>query len=358
MAKRRLSRRQAWRIEKIQQDRIARAGKQCQLAEQQLAAGDLGPEQIGLVIAHYGGQVEIEAREGPLAGCTQRAHLRANLDTLVTGDQVAWRPARHTEPVATAADEQRTSTAGTGVVTARMQRVSELCRPDMHGALKPVAANIDQIIVTCAPEPKVYPAMLDRYLVAAEHQRIEPVLLLNKDDLLCPANEQDIAAMLQQFANIGYRTVYTSTRREQGLHDLHRLLAGRTSVFVGQSGVGKSSLINTLLPSAGIRVGELSPSTKKGRHTTTTAKLFHFPHGGNLIDSPGVRDFGLWHMSETEIADGFRELRPFLGHCRFRDCSHQHEPGCALTAAVTNGQILPRRLRSYHHLVAALQSNS
>lgn len=361
MAKRRLSRRQAWRIEKVQAERIARAGKKSQQVEKQLTEGKLGPEQIGLVIAHYGTQVEIETQGSTAARRIQRAHLRANLDPLVTGDNVVWRPARTNDHGThdQAIDDGGADIADTqvGVVVARMPRDSELCRPDAHGALKPVAANINRIIITCAPEPRVYAAMLDRFLVAAEHQGIEPILLLNKDDLLTPDNRDGITTMLEQFAAIGYLVIYTSTQRDNGLQNLQRQLAGNTSVFVGQSGVGKSSLINALLPTANIRVGALSASSGKGRHTTTTAKLFHFPNGGELIDSPGVRDFGLWHMSEPEIAQGFRDFAPFLGHCRFRDCAHAQDPGCALHTAVNDGHIHPRRLQSYHHLVAALHNN-
>lgn len=355
MGKRRLTRRQAWRIEKIQQDRVARANRKTDLAEQQLGAGTLGPEQKGLVIAHFGIQAEVEAVEGELAGTTHRAHLRANLDPLVTGDLVAWRPAatgtrNGDQPVPTGANT-------TGVVTARMPRDSQLCRPDQTGALRPVAANINQIIITCAPEPSLFPAMLDRYLVAAEHQCIEPLILLNKTDLLDTGNYSELGPMLQEFTDIGYQVLHSSASRDDGLSELQEILRGKTSVFVGQSGVGKSSLINALLPAEDIRVGELSASSGKGRHTTTTARLYHFPQGGNLIDSPGVRDFGLWHLEEAEIARGFRDFAPFLGHCRFRNCRHRKEPGCALNAALREGAIVPRRLSSYHHLVEALQQS-
>ena len=339
MAKRRLTRRQNWRINKIQQERTQRADKKAEQLEQQLAEGELGPEQKGLVIAHYGGQLEIEALEGELQGSCQRAHLRANLDRLVTGDIVAWRPGQPS-----------------GVVVAQFDRHSELCRPDSGGELKPVAANIDYIIVVIAPHPQPHAYLIDRYLVAAENQAIAPILLLNKQDLITGDKRGAIDELLQVYRDIGYPVISASSLQNTGLQQLRQLLAGHTSVFVGQSGVGKSSLINTLLPEANIRVGEMSAATGKGRHTTTTARLFHFPGGGKLIDSPGIRDFGLWHLDREGISRGYREFHPFLGHCKFRDCRHRGDPGCALDQALAEGAISQRRYDSYHHLVQSIET--
>ena len=127
---------------------------------------------------------------------------------------------------------------------------------------------------------------------------------------------------------------------------------------MGQSGVGKSSLVNVLLPDAGMRVGALSENTLKGTHTTTTAQLFHLDCGGSLIDSPGIREFGLWHMSKEEVEQGFREFRPHLGYCKFRDCQHHKEPGCAILAATESGEITASRLESYRHIIASLEDDS
>jgi ribosome biogenesis GTPase len=335
MAKRKLTRQQAWRIEKIQEERSKRAGKRDALAEESLAGGSLGPEQHGLVTAHFGTQVEVESASGERVRC----HLRANLETLVTGDRVVW-----------------CQGDATGVIVAQEPRHTVLSRPDPYGSLKPVAANIDQIVVVIAPLPEPHAFLVDRYLVAAETVNIEPVILLNKTDLLESGGElaRQIDRLLAIYPTLGYRILHTSSKRG-GLEELHAALRERTSVFVGQSGVGKSSLVNALLPEADLRVGGLSETTSKGTHTTTTAQLFHLPRGGSLIDSPGIREFGLWHMSREQVEQGFREFRPLLGHCKFRDCRHVHEPGCAVLAALEAGEICPRRMDSYRHIVASLE---
>jgi len=335
MSKRKLSRQQAWRVEKIQDERARRAAKRDAEAEQALAGGELGPEREGLVTAHYGTQVAVESAPG----VSLRCHLRANLEALVTGDRVVWCEG---DP--------------TGVVVAQLERNSVLSRPDPYGKLKPVAANIDQILVVIAPLPTPHANLIDRYLVAAETVGIEPVILLNKIDLLAddPVLGQEMDELLAIYPTLGYRILRTSSL-EGGLEELHGALRERISVFVGQSGVGKSSLINVLLPDAELRVGALSESRQKGVHTTTTAQLFHLDCGGSLIDSPGIREFGLWHMSREQVEQGFREFRPFLGACKFRDCRHQQEPGCAILGAAESGQISQRRLGSYRHIVTTLE---
>ncbi|RLQ22307.1 small ribosomal subunit biogenesis GTPase RsgA [Seongchinamella sediminis] len=335
MSKRKLSRQQAWRVEKIQEERAKRAARRDAAAEQAVSGGELGPEQEGLVIAHYGTQVAVESAPG----VSQRCHIRANIEGLVTGDRVVWCEG---DP--------------TGVVVAQLARHSVLSRPDPHGRLKAVAANIDQIFVVIAPHPEPHANLVDRYLVAAEAVAIEPVILVNKSDLLDgdPALRAQMEALVTIYPRLGYRVLYTASR-QGGLRALQEALRARISVFVGQSGVGKSSLVNALLPEAGLRVGALSANTRKGTHTTTTAQLFHLACGGSLIDSPGIREFGLWHMERLEVAQGFREFRPHLGHCKFRDCRHEQEPGCAILAALESGAISQSRLDSYRHIVASLE---
>ncbi len=273
-----------------------------------------------------------------------RCHLRANLEGLVTGDRVVWRAAEDAE-----------GNVSEGVVVARSERQNVLERPDARGQLKPVAANIDQILIVFAAEPAPHPNLIDRYLVAAEATGIAPVLVLNKIDLL-PDSGGELRALLARYEALGYPVVTSTTAGEAGLDALLDRLSGRTSVFVGQSGVGKSSLIDRLLPDESLRIGALSKDSRKGTHTTTTARLYRLPTADDaeLIDSPGIREFGLVHLDERQVAEGFIEFRDFLGRCRFRDCSHRHEPGCALLEAVERGDIHPQRFASYRHIVDSL----
>ena len=334
MSKRQLSRRQNWRIGKIQDERAARAAKREERLLDELEGGDLGQEQHGLVIAHFGVQVDVEDSDGHICRC----HLLANLPTLVTGDRVVW-----------GAGNQ-----GHGVIVAQLPRTSELCRPDSRGQLKPVAANVDQIVIVFAPLPHPHANLIDRYLVAAEHAGIAPLLLLNKADLLDEENAPFIDSLLATYRQLGYPLLEVSAHDGAGMEQLRAALDDRISVFVGQSGVGKSSLVNSLLPGVDLRVGALSELTGKGTHTTTTARLFHFPDGGDLIDSPGIREFGLVHVSRDDVEAGFIEFRELLGRCRFRDCHHDREPGCALLQALEEGRIQPQRLASYRHIIASL----
>jgi ribosome biogenesis GTPase len=339
MSKRKLTRRQAWRIEKIQTERQTRAARRDVTTSEQMSEGGLGPEQHGLIITHYGTQVLVEATEGELAGQAQRCHFRSNLGSLVTGDRVVWHAGN---PL--------------GVVVAVLPRASELSRPDPHGDMKTVAANIDRIVIVIAPYPEPHAVLIDRYLVAASAIGIEPVLLINKIDSVDEATQAKVTLLEKTYRDLGYTVLRASTHTGEGLAALKQFLADFTSVFVGQSGVGKSSLVNALLPAANLRVGALS-ERQLGSHTTTNAQLFHFPDGGDLIDSPGIREFGLWHMDAEDVLEGFIEFRPFIGHCKFRDCSHRHEPGCAILQALAEAKISPGRMDSYRFILSTLNQD-
>lgn len=330
MAKRNLNRRQQWRIDKIQQERRQRAERR-QIGVSEDAINALGSEEDGVVIANFGASVEIEDREGKVLRCL----LRQNLPQLVVGDRVVWQRA----------DEG-------GVVIAMQPRRSELARPDPAGNLRPVAANIDQILVVAAPAPAYSPEMIDQYLAAAELTGIAPVLVFNKIDLVDDNNRKAVDKLLSSYHKLGYTVVSASTKVSHGMDELFTRLKGKTSVFVGQSGVGKSSLVQSLLPQQQIGVGELSTQSGLGQHTTSTSRLYHLPGGGEIIDSPGVREFRLWQMEPSELIRGFREFAPYLGQCKFRDCTHEHEPGCALREAVERGDIEARRLASFRRIAA------
>jgi ribosome biogenesis GTPase len=343
MSQRKLNRRQTWRVEKIQQEKAERAHKKEQVIEQKLGAGELGNEVQGRVVAHFGSQAEVELLSANYEKAVRyRCFLRANLGSLVTGDEVVFRPSSEVDGVLT------------GVIEAVLERRSELSRPNPYNEIKPVAANIDSIVLVIAPEPEAHVNLIDRYLVAAENCHIEPLLLLNKTDLLDENNHGRFYALLAHYEALGYRTLSVSSKNQQHLAELKAFLNGRTSVFVGQSGVGKSSLIAALLPGTELKVGALSENTRKGKHTTTTARLYHFPSGGHLIDSPGIREFGLWHMSASDVLYGFRELRALEGYCRFRDCAHEAEPGCAFSQAVKNGEVKAERFDSFKRIVKTL----
>lgn len=285
----------------------------------------------GLVIVNYGKSMLVEDAAGVLHRCV----ARRSLDSIVCGDRVNWQ--------ATGSQE--------GVITAITPRRSVLSRADGTDRQRPLAANIDQIMIVAAPEPVLEPFLVDKYTVAAELANAAPILVINKADLLDNAAHRELDSRLADYVSTGYPVIYTSARQNSGLEELSDRLAGNTSILVGQSGVGKSSLIRRLLPELDIAIGRLSEASGQGRHTTTTTTLYHLAHGGDLIDSPGVRDFRLGQVDPDTLAAGFREFRPHIGHCRFNNCRHVSEPDCAVIAAVEDGLISARRLESYRKLL-------
>ena len=335
MGRRRLTRRQLERIQHIQERRREKAAQRSARHAETLSEDGLGTEQIGLVIANYGPTLIIEDKQGGLHRCA----VRQNLGTLVCGDRAVWQSSGPEE----------------GVVTAIQKRRSLLSRPDYSGQQKPLAANLDQVIVVIALRPGLNEFLIDRYLIAIATIRVTPLILVNKIDLLDSPARTALEKRLSGYQRIGYSMLFASTRTAHGLDALRNRLSEHTSILVGQSGVGKSSLIKALLPHREIRTQALSKATGHGTHTTTTTSLYHLPDGGDLIDSPGVRSFGLGALQPNDLEQGFVEFAAYLGRCRFSNCSHRTEPGCALLAAVQNGEIDPRRLQSYHQLKDSLE---
>jgi ribosome biogenesis GTPase len=287
--------------------------------------------QLGLVLAHYGQASLVESGTGDVIRCA----TRKNLPRTVCGDRVRWEATNPRE----------------GIITRVLERNTSLVRPDHNKKERVVAANIDQVVVVIASKPSFEYGMLDRYLAAAELIGATPVILLNKADLLDADSRAKLEQRLSVYREIGYPLLFTSTRSNAALVELHQQLKAHTSILVGQSGVGKSSLVQALLPDLDIRIGTLSQVTGLGRHTTTVAMLYHLPDGGNLIDSPGVRDFTLGSVEVAMLASGFREFTPYLGQCRFHNCRHLSEPGCAVQDAARAGTISKRRLENYQQLV-------
>lgn len=234
----------------------------------------------------------------------------------------------------------------TVVVTRIQPRSTELVRPDSRGRPEVLAANVSQLAVVLAPRPAPDVFLVDRYLVAARLMGAAALLVANKADL-DGARAMDLA----EFGAAGYRVQHVSAARRTGLAPLAAALAGHTSILVGQSGVGKSSLLNALVPGLDARTRALSGDGREGRHTTTSSALHPLPGGGELIDSPGVRDYAPPPVPPRELAHGFPEFDEPGRRCRFADCRHLAEPGCAVKDALASGTISTRRYESYQRLL-------
>lgn len=292
----------------------------------------------GVVVSRFGKSADVEDN----AGIIYRCSIRRTLPSLVTGDKVLWRESL----------EPNTN----GIIEAVHPRHSELVRPDFYDGVKPVAANVDQIVIISAVLPELSFNIIDRYLVACEATKIKPIIVLNKIDLLDEQKKQEIEQQFLIYTKIGYQVLFFSCQSQQGIEPLQKVLDGKISILVGQSGVGKSSIINLLLPhNQATLTGEVSEISGLGQHTTTSTRLYHLPNGGDIIDSPGIREFGLWHLEPEQVIAGFVEFDDYLGGCQFRDCNHLDTPGCLLQKAVAQGAIAPSRLDNYHRILQSMR---
>lgn len=279
----------------------------------------------GQVVAAFGRHFDVETAEG-IVSCVTRGKKGG----IACGDRLQI---------------EMTGTAQ-GVIKSIDPRTSLLFRSDEFKE-KIIAANVTQIIVVVAAEPAFYEDLVSRCLIAAEAASLKIVIVLNKCDL--EQATRAALAQLQLYRDLGYPLVTLSAR--QDISPLRSCLQGETSVLVGQSGMGKSSIINALLPAAQAHTREISQALNSGKHTTTHARLYHLDDDSHIIDSPGLQEFGLSHINEMDIAHAFVEFRPYLGHCRFSNCRHLVEPGCAVLEAATAGKIDRRRLGTFHKLV-------
>lgn len=285
----------------------------------------------GLVVARFRRHVAVEDERGEQFLCLTRGR---SLNPLV-GDRVTFERAGD----------------GTAFVSAVSPRKSTLTRIDSRGRCEPVAADVTQLLIIGAPEPRVDWFLVDRYLVAAELLAAEALIVMNKCDL--PDSEPE---SLNRYRDIGYGVILTSAKKRIGIESLADAMRGKRSVMVGQSGVGKSSLSNALLGEHVQAIGALTEKGKQGRHTTTTAVLVRLANGAELIDTPGARSYAPYIEHTGDIAQGFKEFRQLLGRCRFADCAHRAEPDCAIKAAVAGGRISAERYDSYTKLRATLEA--
>ncbi len=307
------------------------------------ANNQLGELTDGRVVSRFGKQAIVETLDSQRL--QHKCYIRRTIKSVVCGDNVIFRPSL-TEEV-----------RDRGIIEIIQDRKSTLSRPDFYDGVKPIAANIDQIIVVGSILPVLSTHIIDRYLVACEHAKIHPVIVINKVELLSPSELEETKAVLAIYSAIGYRVILASCITQAGLSELSEVLKDKVNVLVGQSGVGKSSLINQLLPDSQEVVGEVSGNSGLGQHTTTAAKLIPFSLGGELIDSPGVREFGLWHLPVADITNGFIEFREYIGGCKFSDCTHRNDPGCIIRGAVEEGKIDDSRYQSYLKIVDSLDQN-
>lgn len=277
----------------------------------------------GRVISHLGKGIAVEV-DNKIILC----QTRRKLDTVAAGDQV--------EVTIVAKDQGRIETL--------LPRHSLLERPSKGEKTRPVAANIDQVFVVFATQPYCDFLLIDQYLAICENRNIKPLLIYNKSDL---ATEDYIEQELQVYLTLDYPLFRVSATDNAGIKSLQQSLTDKISILAGQSGVGKSSLTNALIPDKDLKTNTVSAITKHGRHTTTAATLYHLPDGGDLIDSPGVAIFGLAGMSENQLAHGFREFQAYIDQCYFNDCRHLKDKGCAIRSAVETGDISKARYQRF-----------
>ena len=284
----------------------------------------------GLVISHHGGKILVETPDSKLIECK----VKSNLGVIVCGDLV----------VCEGADSEEFR------VVAIRPRENLLQRIDGSGKTRSIAANLSQLMICLSvkPEPNLF--LLDQYLVSAEQQKINPIIILNKIDLL-PNSEEDFFELKSIYQPLGYTVLFTSAKFEQNLNQLKKLFDDQITVLSGVSGVGKSSITTALLPEIEVKIADISEANEEGRHTTRTSRLYHLPNQGRIIDTPGVRGFSPLVDTNQTLDTGFREIADCATGCRFSNCKHIREPGCEVIQSVSEGNIAESRYQHYVKLL-------
>jgi ribosome biogenesis GTPase len=297
----------------------------------------------GVVLSGTGGVWRVHLAPGASVEASLRGRLKKGRDAeddgaplkLAVGDRVRIEAGSH----------QDWSIAE---ILPRRSKLARRAPSGAHGE-RVLAANVDQVMVVfAATRPEPHPRMLDRFLVIAEANDLPARVVINKVEL---ADIARVRAMFDPYVRAGYPVHYASVKNHEGLEPIHDALADRVSVFTGPSGVGKSSMLNTLFPGANLRVGEISESVQKGRHTTVGAAMLELPGGGFVVDTPGLREVGLWSIPSDQLDGCFPEFREYIGQCRFGDCLHVGEPDCAVREALSRGAITVERYESYRQLL-------
>jgi ribosome biogenesis GTPase len=297
---------------------------------------DLAVCRRGRVLSVYGLASDVETDDGTIIRCATRRLLKTlstdQRHVVAAGDWVYFRPSGGNE----------------GLIERIEPRHGVISRTS-RGRQHVMVANVDQmVIVTSAAEPNLKPNLIDRFLITAEQNGLRPLICINKIDLVDPADLQPLVGV---YSRMGYSVVPMSARGARGIEPIRRALRGQASVVVGQSGVGKSSVLNAVDPSLTLRVAAVSDANEKGKHTTTTARLIRLSIGGYVVDTPGIRQFQLWDVIPEEVINYFRDLRPYINLCRFPNCTHTHEAECAVKDAVADGFLDARRYESYLSLL-------